>query len=76
MSQVLIYFFFLLLFNAQLVLANPGSEIMKKLDNSKVLEGIGHEWIFLTVAEAVSACNFMLHTQKQADSNGTRDNLV
>ncbi|KAF3326730.1 sulfate transporter 3.1-like protein [Carex littledalei] len=60
----------------QLVLANPGSEIMKKLDNSKVLEGIGHEWIFLTVAEAVSACNFMLHTQKQADSTGTRDNLV
>ncbi|XP_078164927.1 sulfate transporter 3.1-like isoform X2 [Carex rostrata] len=60
----------------QLVLANPGSEIMKKLDNSKVLEGIGHEWIFLTVAEAVSACNFMLHTEKQTDSNGTRDNLV
>ncbi|KAJ4750366.1 sulfate transporter 1 [Rhynchospora pubera] len=60
----------------QLVLANPGSEIMKKLDKSKVLEGIGHEWIFLTVAEAVGSCNFMLHTQKQADSNGTHDNMV
>ncbi|KAJ1687345.1 hypothetical protein LUZ63_018735 [Rhynchospora breviuscula] len=60
----------------QLVLANPGSEIMKKLDKSKVLEGIGHEWIFLTVAEAVSSCNFMLHTHKQADSNGTHDNMV
>ncbi|KAJ3702467.1 hypothetical protein LUZ61_006172 [Rhynchospora tenuis] len=60
----------------QLVLANPGSEIMKKLDKSKVLEGIGHEWIFLTVADAVGSCNFMLHTQKQADSNGTHDNMV
>jgi sulfate transporter 3 len=60
----------------QLVLANPGSEIMKKLDKSKVLEGIGNEWIFLTVAEAVAACNFMLHSQKQADGNGTHDNIV
>ncbi|KAG0458387.1 hypothetical protein HPP92_023544 [Vanilla planifolia] len=46
----------------QLVLANPGSEVMKKLDNSKVLDIIGHEWIFLTVGEAVVAC--MLHTAK------------
>lgn len=60
----------------QLALANPGSEIMKKLDKSKVLEGIGHEWIFLTVAEAVTACNFMLHSQKQADNNSTQDNMV
>ncbi|KAF8776071.1 hypothetical protein HU200_003910 [Digitaria exilis] len=29
----------------QIVLANPGSEIMKKLASSKVLELIGHEWI-------------------------------
>ncbi|KAI4992877.1 hypothetical protein ZWY2020_007190 [Hordeum vulgare] len=36
----------------QIVLANPGSEIMKKLDSSKVLELIGHEWIFPTVGEA------------------------
>ncbi|PKA48802.1 Sulfate transporter 3.1 [Apostasia shenzhenica] len=48
----------------QLVLANPGSEVMKKLDKSKVLEIIGQEWIFLTVGEAVGACNFMLHTSK------------
>ncbi|XP_042389608.1 sulfate transporter 3.1-like [Zingiber officinale] len=46
----------------KLVLANPGSEVMKKLDSSKVLETIGHEWIFLTIADAVAACDFMLHT--------------
>ncbi|ONK60465.1 uncharacterized protein A4U43_C08F18780 [Asparagus officinalis] len=48
----------------QLVLANPGSELMKKLDKSKILEKIGHEWIFLTVAEAVSACSFLIETCK------------
>ncbi|KAJ6846234.1 sulfate transporter 3.1-like [Iris pallida] len=48
----------------QLVLANPGSELMKKLDKSKILETIGQEWIFLTVGEAVGACNFLLHTCK------------
>ena len=37
---------------------------MKKLDSSKILEKIGQEWIFLTVAEAVGACNFLLHTCK------------
>ncbi|XP_042394345.1 sulfate transporter 3.1-like [Zingiber officinale] len=46
----------------KLVLANPGSEVMKKLDSSKVLETIGHEWIFLTIADAVAACDFVLHT--------------
>ncbi|XP_042464454.1 sulfate transporter 3.1-like [Zingiber officinale] len=54
----------------QMVLANPGSEVMKKLDKSKVLEAIGQQWIFLTVAEAVAACNFMLHACKPAASNG------
>lgn len=46
------------------MLANPGSEVMKKLDNSKVMDSIGQEWIFLTVGEAVGACNFLLHTCK------------
>ncbi|KAJ3673596.1 hypothetical protein LUZ60_005588 [Juncus effusus] len=59
----------------QIVLANPGSEIMKKLDKSKVLEKIGHEWIFLTVGDAVASCNYMLHSCKQRDEN-TTDNLV
>uniref|UniRef100_A0A0D9XJT2 STAS domain-containing protein n=1 Tax=Leersia perrieri TaxID=77586 RepID=A0A0D9XJT2_9ORYZ len=36
----------------QIALANPGSEIMRKMDNSKVLGLIGDEWIFLTVGEA------------------------
>lgn len=48
----------------QLVLANPRSEVIKKLNNSKFIEDIGQEWIYLTVAEAVAACNFMLHTCK------------
>ncbi|KAL3626317.1 Sulfate transporter 3.1 [Castilleja foliolosa] len=46
----------------KLVLANPGGELMKKLDKSKFIDKIGHEWIYLTVGEAVDACNFMLHT--------------
>ncbi|XP_042412726.1 sulfate transporter 3.1-like [Zingiber officinale] len=53
----------------KLVLANPGSEVMKKLDSSNVLEAIGHEWIFLTVADAVAACNFALHKCKPNDSS-------
>nr|DAD47924.1 TPA_asm: hypothetical protein HUJ06_017861 [Nelumbo nucifera] len=50
----------------KLALVNPGSEVMKKLDKSKFLEDIGQEWVYLTVAEAVGACNFMLHTCKSA----------
>lgn len=48
----------------QLVLVNPGGEVMKKLNKSKSLDLIGQEWIFLTVGEAVRACNFMLHSCK------------
>ncbi|KAG4126328.1 hypothetical protein ERO13_D10G150600v2 [Gossypium hirsutum] len=48
----------------QLVLANPQSEVMKKLDKSKLIDKIGQGWIFLTVGEAVDACNCMLHTCK------------
>ncbi|XP_044503818.1 sulfate transporter 3.1-like [Mangifera indica] len=48
----------------KLVLANPGAEVTKKLDKSKFMENIGQEWIYLTVGEAVEACNFMLHTYK------------
>ncbi|XP_008807263.1 sulfate transporter 3.1-like [Phoenix dactylifera] len=58
----------------QLVLANPGGEVMKKLDKSEVLETIGHEWIFLTVGDAVAACNFTLHTCKPGA--GTDDAMV
>ncbi|PON94955.1 Sulfate transporter [Trema orientale] len=48
----------------KLVLANPGSEVMKKLNKSDLIDKIGQEWIYLTVGEAVGACNFMLHTCK------------
>ncbi|KAJ1295519.1 hypothetical protein BS78_01G230500 [Paspalum vaginatum] len=40
----------------RIALANPGSEIMRKLDISKALQLIGDQWIFLTVAEA---CDYM-----------------
>lgn len=63
----------------QLVLANPGSEIMKKLDRSKLIDTVGREWIFLTVAEAVCACTFMLHSFRQkakaTDGEGSDDNV-
>ncbi|KAL8100770.1 hypothetical protein AgCh_032862 [Apium graveolens] len=48
----------------KLVLANPGGEVIKKLDKAKFIEALGQEWIYLTVGEAVGACNFMLHTYK------------
>lgn len=48
----------------QLVMVNPGSEVMKKLNKSKFQEKIGQKWIYLTVEEAVRACNFMLHECK------------
>ncbi|KAL3849893.1 hypothetical protein ACJIZ3_011775 [Penstemon smallii] len=54
----------------KLVLANPGAEVMKKMNKSKLLETIGHEWIFLTVGEAVGACNYMLHTCKPKMGSG------
>lgn len=46
-------------------MANPRSEVIKKLEKSKFIESLGEEWIYLTVGEAVGACNFMLHTCKQ-----------
>ncbi|EXB93349.1 Sulfate transporter 3.1 [Morus notabilis] len=52
----------------KLVLANPGSEVMKKLNKSELIDKIGQEWIYLTVGEAVEACNFMLHTCKPSDA--------
>ncbi|KAL9401466.1 hypothetical protein Peur_005315 [Populus x canadensis] len=48
----------------KLVLANPRSEVIKKLVKSKFIESFGQEWIYLTVGEAVAACNFMLHASK------------
>ncbi|XP_059660463.1 sulfate transporter 3.1-like [Cornus florida] len=57
----------------KLVLANPCGEVMKKLNKSKFIEAIGQEWIYLTVGEAVGACNFMLHTGKPKDVTNESD---
>ena len=54
--------------SVQLVLANPGSEVMKKLAKSKMIEKIGEELMYLTVAEAVAACKFMLHSSKSTSA--------
>ncbi|KAK8588332.1 hypothetical protein V6N13_087265 [Hibiscus sabdariffa] len=53
----------------KLVLANPGAEVMKKLNKSKFVEMIGQEWIYLTVGEAVEACHYKLHTCKPDSTN-------
>ncbi|KAK3157605.1 hypothetical protein QOZ80_2AG0124940 [Eleusine coracana subsp. coracana] len=45
----------------QMALANPGSEVMRKLDSSEVLQLIGDDWIFLTVGEA---CDYARTTCK------------
>ncbi|KAM3326079.1 sulfate transporter 3.1 [Capsicum chacoense] len=55
----------------KLVLANPGAEVMKKLNKSKFIETLGQEWIFLTVGEAVESCNYMLHSYRP--KSGTDD---
>ncbi|KAL5849847.1 hypothetical protein ACOSQ4_007860 [Xanthoceras sorbifolium] len=62
----------------KLVLANPRSEVIKKLDKSKFIENIGQEWIYLTVQEAVATCNFMLHTCKlnHGVEHNSQDNNV
>ncbi|KAL8262078.1 hypothetical protein R6Q59_026127 [Mikania micrantha] len=51
----------------KLVLANPGGEVIKKINKGKLIEVIGQEWIYLTVGEAVGACKFMLHTCKNVE---------
>ncbi|KAK4355567.1 hypothetical protein RND71_024538 [Anisodus tanguticus] len=64
----------------QVLLANPGGEVMKKLDKSNFIDTIGKEWIYLTVGEAVNACNYILHTckfqSKRIDSSTTPDDNV
>lgn len=40
----------------QLVLANPGPVVIEKLYSAKFPELLGHDKVFLTVAEAVMTC--------------------
>ncbi|XP_075500873.1 sulfate transporter 3.1-like [Primulina tabacum] len=59
----------------KLALANPGAEVIKKLNKGKFIETIGQEWLFLTVGEAVGACNYMMHTgckQKMSDEDSQK----
>ncbi|XP_073282155.1 sulfate transporter 3.1-like [Primulina huaijiensis] len=59
----------------KLALANPGAEVIKKLNKAKFIETIGQEWLFLTVGEAVGACNYMMHTrckQKISDEDSQK----
>lgn len=57
----------------QTALANPGSEVMKKLDKSKVLGFISDEWIFQTVGEA---CEYALQNFKIAKGVERADHIV
>ncbi|KAL2323522.1 hypothetical protein Fmac_027901 [Flemingia macrophylla] len=54
----------------QLVLVNPGSEVMKKLNKSQFQNQLGQKWIYLTVEEAVGACNYMLRESKMNPRKG------
>lgn len=45
----------------QLVMANPGRQTIEKLNNSKFIEILGKEWLFLTVDEAVVTCKTLFH---------------
>ncbi|XP_022979229.1 sulfate transporter 3.1-like [Cucurbita maxima] len=59
-----------------LLLANPRSEVIKKLNVSKFIEAIGHERFYLTVGEAVTACNLKLHTCKPNPVGAELDSTV
>ncbi|CAM6047026.1 unnamed protein product [Sphagnum compactum] len=46
--------------NIQLALANPGSEVLKRLKSSGFIEHLGQEWIFLTAGEGTQVCSQLL----------------
>ncbi|KAE9460692.1 hypothetical protein C3L33_07471, partial [Rhododendron williamsianum] len=50
--------------NTGLFLANPRGEVIEKLNKSKLIEAIGQKRIYLTVGDAVEACNSMLYASK------------
>ena len=41
----------------QLAMANPGTEVAQKLNESGVMDRVGREWFFVTVGEAVDVCS-------------------
>ncbi|KAL8148878.1 sulfate transporter 3.1-like isoform X1 [Apium graveolens] len=60
----------------KLVVANPGGEVIKKLDKAKFMENVGHEWFFLTVGEAVETCNFMIQSSISHQSESCCNNAT
>lgn len=49
----------------QLVLANPGGNVMEKLHESNALEGFGLNGIYLTVSEAVADISSLWKTETE-----------
>ena len=39
-----------------MAIANPGWQVIHKMKLARLVDGIGENWIFLTVGEAVEAC--------------------
>ncbi|XP_039117467.1 probable sulfate transporter 3.5 [Dioscorea cayenensis subsp. rotundata] len=54
----------------KMVLCNPRLEIIKKLITGNIIDLIGADWIFLTIKDAVKACEFALqeHRRQQQDA--------
>uniref|UniRef100_A0A5K0VXJ3 STAS domain-containing protein n=1 Tax=Nymphaea colorata TaxID=210225 RepID=A0A5K0VXJ3_9MAGN len=48
-----------------MVLTSAGREVTEKLSLSKFFESVGIEWVFLTLAEAVTECQFLLEHQEK-----------
>ncbi|KAI4993048.1 hypothetical protein ZWY2020_007366 [Hordeum vulgare] len=40
----------------QMAIASPGWQAIHKMKLARLVDGVGEEWIFLTVGEAVAAC--------------------
>ena len=47
----------------QLAMANPGTEVAQKLNESGLMGKLGQEWFFVTVGEAVDVCSSRLHPE-------------
>ncbi|KAG0555902.1 hypothetical protein KC19_11G011200 [Ceratodon purpureus] len=47
----------------QLAFANPGTSVLRKLDNSDFLARLGSEWVFMTVGEAIQVCSILMNHQ-------------
>ncbi|KAM0932429.1 putative SLC26A/SulP transporter, STAS domain, sulfate anion transporter, STAS domain superfamily [Dioscorea sansibarensis] len=48
----------------KMALANPRLEVVGKLVSSNFIELIGAEWVFLSIKDAVSSCNFVLQESR------------